>query len=107
MIATKVAAGLGIAVLAVLCWLAIQGFTVVTEGLVTLAALVGMIAGGSWFNNRMGIYGRRGAVAAPPAGRVPDGDRYCPGAELTGRGTPPAEHHGPPGGAAPPAGDIR
>ena len=110
MTSAKVALALGLALLALLCYLAARGFTAVTEILVTVVALVAMISGGSWLTARLGIYDRRtrGPVPAGPraaggtgvaasttagAGHVAEGgaagaDRYCPGADLAGRGRP-------------------
>lgn len=109
MTSTKVAVLLGLGVLGLLCYLAVEGFTAVAEILVTLGALVAMISGGSWLTGKFGIYGRgaRGArPAGPPAAaggaaageaaagpdvRAPAAtDRYCPGADLAGRGHPAA-----------------
>lgn len=116
MTSTKVAVLLGLGVLGLLCYLAVEGFTAVTEILVTLGALVAMISGGSWLTGKFGIYGRggRGARSAGPAAAAGHGavagsgtaaglaaagpdvrepaatDRYCPGADLAGRGHPAA-----------------
>lgn len=46
------------------CWLAASGFGAAREGLISLFALVLLVAGGNLLSGRGGPYGRRGASVA-------------------------------------------
>ena len=52
MMVTKLAAGAGLVLLGLLCWLAAAGFTAMTALLVTGAALVVLVGGGNWLGGR-------------------------------------------------------
>jgi hypothetical protein len=67
---TKVVAACGVVLLGFLCFLAAKGMTAVTEGLVTLFALVVMVAGGNLLSGR-GAYGARRSPAASMPVREP------------------------------------
>lgn len=63
---TKIVAACGVVLLGFLCFLAAKGMTAVTEGLITLFALVALVAGGNLLSGR-GAYGaRRGPAASAP-----------------------------------------
>ncbi|MGH9083560.1 MAG: hypothetical protein ACRDY3_07705, partial [Acidimicrobiales bacterium] len=83
MIFTRIAVGGVVAVLGVLCWLAVSGLPGATEVLVTLGALVVLVGGGNWLG------GRSSAGRASPR-RGPAGPGVLP---LSG---PPADAPGPP-----------
>jgi len=52
MIVTKLAIGLGVVLVGVLCWLAVDGVAVAFEALVTGVALVVLVGGGNWLRDR-------------------------------------------------------
>lgn len=64
---TRLAVAGGVAATGALCWLAAIGFTAATEVMVTLAALVVLVAGGSWLSGRAGVPAPRGGRPRPPA----------------------------------------
>ncbi|MGH9047831.1 MAG: hypothetical protein ACRDVW_11060 [Acidimicrobiales bacterium] len=68
MIFTRIALVVGLAVVATMCWLAIDGFKPVVPLLVTAIALVALVGGGSIVGGRSSRGGR-----APGAGREAEG----------------------------------
>lgn len=70
---TKVAIVVGLALLAVVIWLAVSGLGVAREGLVSLFALVLLVGGGNLLSGRAGSRSRRGGttVARGPAAIEP------------------------------------
>jgi hypothetical protein len=53
---TRIAVALGIVVLGALIWLAAAGFKPAVAPLVTLAALVVLVAGGNWISSNFSIH---------------------------------------------------
>ncbi len=71
---TKVAVVGGLALLAVVCWLAVSGLGVAREGLISFFALVLLVGGGNLLSGRAGSRGRRGTTAVrDPAAIEPGG----------------------------------
>lgn len=98
MIATKIAIALGVVLLGVACWMAAIGITAVTEGLLTVFALLVLVAGGNYLAGRSAPSRRPVAagVARPPAPDAPpegQGDQ----------GSPDEQDHRPPVADAGPA----
>lgn len=52
MIVTKLVIGLGVVLVGILCWLAVDGVAVAFEALVTGVALVILVGGGNWLGGR-------------------------------------------------------
>lgn len=52
MIATKIAIALGVVLLGVACWMAVIGVSAASEGLLTVFALVALVAGGNYMAGR-------------------------------------------------------
>ncbi len=89
MIATKIAIAMGVVLLGVACWMAAIGVRAVSEGLLTLFALVVLVGGGNY------LAGRTGARRGPAPARVPDPP--VPGPPAKGaKGAPDAGPEGEP-----------
>jgi hypothetical protein len=97
---TRVAAGAGILLLGLLCWLAAAGFVVVREGLVTVFALLVLVAGGNWLSGRSARTRHVPPRPARPAG-VAEAPQ-CPGAALARRPAREGAAGGPPPPPPPP-----
>ncbi len=87
MIATKIAIAMGVMLLGVACWMAVIGVRAVSEGLLTLFALVVLVGGGNYLAGRSGA--RRGPapvrVPGPPVPGPPaKGAKVTPDAGTTG-----------------------
>jgi nitrate/nitrite transporter NarK len=72
-IATKIAVVLGVVLLGVACWMAVIGVRAAAEGLLTVFALVLLVAGGNYMAGRTtatrrGPAASQGAAAARPSG---------------------------------------
>lgn len=52
MIVTKLAIGVGVVLVGVLCWLAIAGVAIAAELVITAVALVVLVGGGNWLGGR-------------------------------------------------------
>lgn len=63
MIVTKIALGAGVAVLGLVIWLAVIGVPAAGEGLITLVALVLLVAGGNALGGRSSYGSRRAGRA--------------------------------------------
>ena len=81
---TKIAVFAGAALLGLICWLAVSGVGAAREGLVSLVALVALVAGGNALAGRPRPYARRSAASprdpaasGPAAGRS-SGDEPAP-----------------------------
>lgn len=89
---TRIVIAAGVVLLGFLCFLAAIGMTVVTEGLVTVFALVVLIAGGNLLAGRGGAYGRAGHGGGSRAPMVTaEGDGGTAGAATQDAGDRP-EH---------------
>jgi hypothetical protein len=51
-IVTRLAIAVGVALIAGLCWLAVDGVALAAELLITAGALVVLVAGGNWLGGR-------------------------------------------------------
>lgn len=76
MIATKIAVALGVVLLGVACWMAVIGVRAAAEGLLTVFALVLLVAGGNYMAGRTtatrrGPPASQGAAAGRPASGAP------------------------------------
>jgi hypothetical protein len=92
---TKIALGAGVVMVGVVIWLAVIGVGAAGEGLITVVALVLLVAGGNALGGRSSYGGRRGSRA--DAEPVPLGSAF----PTASRETPPPEPSG--GGGAPQA----
>ena len=104
MTVTRLAVIGGVAVLGIVCWLAAIGFSAATEGLVTVFALVVLVAGGNLLAGRSAP-SRRAPVAVGSAGLDGEVEGEDAGgdvgeaedAQLSGRSQPPPDREHPQG----------